>query len=403
MRKLSALIILMLFPVALSAYKDYRGYNLDSLEHVTARLSPERFASASYDELYAYGLACRDLAWGYLQLDAYKSVYYARQCMSICERLEKMGSKFDMLILIGQHFYSRELYDSARVYYNEASALLERMEPKWKEESFHDFEAMQARLWGTLGNFYAMQDSVPQLTYYYGKAGEIFEKWEWWEDCSTLHRNLGEVYLDYGDMERSREEYDKAFDFAQMTGDSLIVAGAMYGLGRWYQTSGKTRKAIEYLSKAYEYFGKHYQEESRCLADTMEVMNAAHAELYRNARMMAIGAVLLLVLLIGGVVVSSRLKATKKELTETSAVLEETIEDIHPVPEAEIPLTDQERRILGLLAEGLSTKEIADKMCLGTNTILWYRKRLFAKFDVHSVAALVSEAHRLGLVGYFSA
>ncbi len=93
-----------------------------------------------------------------------------------------------------------------------------------------------------------------------------------------------------------------------------------------------------------------------------------------------------------------RLRLTKEELTETAAVLDETIEELRPAAGEEIALTEQEKAIAKLLAEGLSTKEIADRVCLGVNTVLWYRKRLYAKLDVHSVAAFTTELHRRGLV-----
>ena len=64
-----------------------------------------------------------------------------------------------------------------------------------------------------------------------------------------------------------------------------------------------------------------------------------------------------------------------------------------------LDLTGQECSILRLIAAGQSTKKIADKVCLGVNTILWYRKRLYAKLDVHSVAAFATEAHRRGRLG----
>ena len=97
-------------------------------------------------------------------------------------------------------------------------------------------------------------------------------------------------------------------------------------------------------------------------------------------------------------VVVRRLKRTRQELSETSAVLDETIEELRQAPaEAEL-LTEQEKRILRLLAQGRTSQQIADEMCLGYNTILWYRKRLHAKLDVHTTGALIAEAQRRGLL-----
>ena len=96
--------------------------------------------------------------------------------------------------------------------------------------------------------------------------------------------------------------------------------------------------------------------------------------------------------------VSRRLRRTKQELSETSAVLDETIEELRPAPAEAGLLTEQETKILRLLAAGRTSAQIADELCLGYNTVLWYRKRLHAKLDVHTTGALVAEAQRRGLI-----
>ncbi len=392
------LILAAMVPIAAFGYEDHRGRNLDSLERVLARYTPDRLAVATAEERVDYVRACRQMAWGYLQLDGPKSVYYARQAIGFGRELDNQNAIFDMSILIGQVFWAKEQYDSARVYYTQAADALALIEARWDKADRHDLEADQSRLWGTLGNFYAMQDSLEQFAYYYDKAGAIFEKWGWWEDASTLHYNIGEVYLDEGDLKTAKPAYGRALELARRSGDSLIIARSMYGLGHWYKESGRTAKALKYLAQADEYFGNHPREEVVGWADTLDVMNAAHEQLYRNARLIAVGAVLLLVLAIAAYVVSRRLRRTRQELSETSAVLDETIEELRQAPaEAEL-LTEQEMKILRLLAQGRTSQQIADELCLGYNTVLWYRKRLHAKLDVHTTGALVAEAQRRGLL-----
>jgi len=45
--------------------------------------------------------------------------------------------------------------------------------------------------------------------------------------------------------------------------------------------------------------------------------------------------------------------------------------------------------VLTYLSEGLSTSEISDLLCLSTNTIQTYRKRLMEKLEAKNVAELV--------------
>ena len=114
---------------------------------------------------------------------------------------------------------------------------------------------------------------------------------------------------------------------------------------------------------------------------------------------MAIAAFLVLLLSLGGTLLVRRLRLTRQELTETTAVLDETIEELRPAAaEEQVDLNDREKAIARLLVEGKSTKEIAEAVHLGVNTVLWYRKRLYAKFDVHNAAAFSTEINRRGIL-----
>ncbi len=51
-------------------------------------------------------------------------------------------------------------------------------------------------------------------------------------------------------------------------------------------------------------------------------------------------------------------------------------------------LTDREREVLREIAQGLSTKEIADKLCLSFHTVSTYRKNLGEKLNIHSATGM---------------
>lgn len=61
-------------------------------------------------------------------------------------------------------------------------------------------------------------------------------------------------------------------------------------------------------------------------------------------------------------------------------------------------LTDREGEILQLIAEGNTTKEIADKLYISTNTVSTHRKNLMEKLGIHSIAGLTHYAIQKGLV-----
>jgi DNA-binding NarL/FixJ family response regulator len=61
-------------------------------------------------------------------------------------------------------------------------------------------------------------------------------------------------------------------------------------------------------------------------------------------------------------------------------------------------LTDREREVLQLIAEGLSSKEIAAMLGVSLKTVDSHRSNLMEKLDIHKVSGLVRFAIRTGLV-----
>ena len=55
-------------------------------------------------------------------------------------------------------------------------------------------------------------------------------------------------------------------------------------------------------------------------------------------------------------------------------------------------LTDREREVLDLLAQGLTNKEIAEKLVITTNTVKRHLKAIFEKMDVHTRSAATAKA-----------
>ena len=68
-----------------------------------------------------------------------------------------------------------------------------------------------------------------------------------------------------------------------------------------------------------------------------------------------------------------------------------------PEPQKDSPLTPHERQVLQLLAEGNSSREIAEALGVSVNTVDTHRHRMMEKLDLHSVAELTKYALRIGL------
>lgn len=61
-------------------------------------------------------------------------------------------------------------------------------------------------------------------------------------------------------------------------------------------------------------------------------------------------------------------------------------------------LTNRERQVLAMIAEGASNKSMASKMGVGVRTVETHRERMMAKLNIHSVAGLTKFAIANGIV-----
>ena len=61
-------------------------------------------------------------------------------------------------------------------------------------------------------------------------------------------------------------------------------------------------------------------------------------------------------------------------------------------------MTPREKEVLKLLAEGKSSKQIAQQLGVSFKTVSSHREHIMAKFDVHTTVGLVRAAIRAGMI-----
>ena len=89
-----------------------------------------------------------------------------------------------------------------------------------------------------------------------------------------------------------------------------------------------------------------------------------------------------------------------------SSVSHKVIEKLMELPKEEARITDRgydlltsrEQEILALLAEGLSAKEVAEKLFISPRTVENHRSSIMRKLDLHSNHDLIRYAAKLGLI-----
>ena len=96
----------------------------------------------------------------------------------------------------------------------------------------------------------------------------------------------------------------------------------------------------------------------------------------------------------------------KGEYFMDSSVSHKVVEKLMQLPGKEIKITDakyetltsREQEIMVLLAEGLSSKKIAEKLFISPKTVENHRSNIFCKLNLHNTIELIRYAARIGII-----
>lgn len=78
----------------------------------------------------------------------------------------------------------------------------------------------------------------------------------------------------------------------------------------------------------------------------------------------------------------------REKRSQIATILKDEVHRVKDIEEESYELSDREREVLVLVAQGLSSKEIADKLSISIHTVNSHRKNITRKTDIKSVAGL---------------
>lgn len=81
----------------------------------------------------------------------------------------------------------------------------------------------------------------------------------------------------------------------------------------------------------------------------------------------------------------------------TEAVVKDYVRHLSATGPSVPHLSPKEREVLQLLAEGMTTKQIASRLYVSVKTIETHRQKIMEKLDIHNIAGLTKYAIREGL------
>lgn len=391
-------------------YTDHRRKNLDSLENVVVKYTPDKIENATEEELEGLINAYDNLMNGYLQINRERSMLFARKQIALAAGKGWYVKKSDAEKTLGKHFWAMEQYDSAMFYFMTALRDVDKIaEIAADPDNSHGYSQSTAddsysSLYGAIGNLYNMMDSIPQAMEYYRMAGEIFDRYGWNESNSILYHNIGETYLDLKDYPLALDNYERSLRYALASGDTLQISSAYTGLGALYLELGRTRKALKYLKEADNYYSLHEDQEFRSRIETLDLIGQVLSQQKKQLRTITLTAILLALLTVILAAVLRKAWIFRRQRDAADEAIDEAIAEyenndfVSDETVDRLTLTEREAEILPLIASGMTSPQIADKIFLSLATIKWHRKKLLEKFDVANTAELISKAKEKGFI-----
>ena len=177
------------------------------------------------------------------------------------------------------------------------------------------------------------------------------------------------------------------------------------GTGDNQKSEVEVTKALKYLHEADEYYSKHQDQEYYDRIATLDIMGQAYQTQKRQRSMLATAFAVLALVLLSLLIITRRALRLKRENVAADEAIGEALTELEMTDSLStlkenqtVELSRGEKEILPMIAEGLTSKDIAKRLFLTEQTIKWRRQRLLAKFDAKNTAEMLSKAREQGLL-----
>jgi LuxR family maltose regulon positive regulatory protein len=207
-----------------------------------------------------------------------------------------------------------------------------------------------------------------------------------------LHYDLSAVYLTYARVLLAQDRYQEG-------------AEALQRLETWARASGWERVLLS-VAILRAIAAQKSGDETSALDCLAQAVHLAAEEDYRRAFLDEDPVIFELLpglrVRLGGTIAPAFVDSLLKDLADERRRTEEGV--VGP-PSSVVrqqsliePLSERELDVLRLLAEGLTTPNIAERLYISAGTAKWHTINIYRKLDVHSRVQAVARAHELGLI-----
>ncbi len=256
-------------------------------------------------------------------------------------------------------------------------------------EAFDDPEGMALALIN-LGNLAFKDQDLGEAEERYRRSLDIYQEINDRGGLASANWGLGRVFCELGDLDRTQVHYGQALQLALEIDYRPVLSGLLVDIAELLWKMEQRERPLSLLAFTAHDPATDHETQTRANTRLTEYRNAVSAHVFAEAITMGEASEL-------DVLAADLLYQLSLPVFE---VTEELTTPTRPDPAQALiePLTPRELEVLRLLCDGLTNREIADKLTLAVGTVKFYTGQIYEKFGVHNRVNALARARELHLI-----
>jgi len=209
---------------------------------------------------------------------------YSSELLEFSEKNGLMEGRALACFYLGDYYYNKDIFDSARIYYNQSLEIYEHINNRNRTAEINYFlgltnqylnnynEALayyqkSVEIYELLGNqekvaisyhdigtLYSDLKKLSLALYYYNKALDIYKETDNKERIAAINQNIGVLHYNWGNYDQALDYYKQSLNTFEQLNDKQNIAISLSNIGLVYENNKQYYHALEYYQKALIFF-----------------------------------------------------------------------------------------------------------------------------------------------------
>jgi ATP/maltotriose-dependent transcriptional regulator MalT len=355
-----------------------RGNFAGAADHAQqARLTNERLGHQANLKFAYFLLSQAAMAQGDMEV----ARGFAEKAFAIVQAAEDRWFMAYVLNALADMALMEQAYGAAQDYFERSYAI---------RQAFNDAEGMAVAL-NHLSEIALRQNNYREAKEYYDASLRLYQDVNDYGGLATSYYGLGHTAIMQNDFDSARHHYARALQLAADIRFVPLIMTLLAGIGELLCRVALVEKGIPLFAFVQHNPAADHETKDRAtqLLNTfkLQVQPEQLASLSQQGKADDIETIVIALL-------------TMLSLLDLTSVVSDPDDSTAADPNRLLvePLTGRELDVLAYLAEGLSNREIAERLIIAEGTVKYYTRQIYGKLQVNNRTQAVTQARELGLV-----